>query len=299
MSMPPQINELWSTWREISGHAERLVPVNLYAAPGTARDAIRTLFLDASRHWDMLRVLEVGPAPPPEAGIHLVILHPEHGPFTEELTFIRQLPPNELLLLVPDVPQPALNARRREVAAIVGTRLERVIAATSASELRKSLSARLLQLFEVQSIALARQFPFLRADATQQEIMRTSQQNAVVGLIPVPGADMPVMTINQIKMVMRLAAMHDQAMTHERLKEVLAVVGGGYALRTAARQLAKFIPGPGWLVSGGMGYAGTLAMGKAALEYFKRAAPAADAVSTLGTDGRPVIDAQATVVGRE
>lgn len=299
MSMPPQINELWSTWREISGHAERLVPVNLYAPPGPARDALRATFLEASRHWDMLRVLEISPTPPPEAGIHLVVLNPEHGPMAEELALIRQLPPNEVLLLVPDVAPSALGARRREVAAMVGIRLERVLAAPSMSELRRTLTERLLQLFDTQTVALARQFPFLRADATQQEITRTSQQNAMVGLIPVPGADMPVMTINQIKMVMRLAAMHDQPMTHERLKEVLAVLGSGYALRTAARQLAKFVPGPGWLVSGGLGYAGTLAMGKAALEYFKRVSPATEAITTVGPDGRPVIETQATVVGRE
>ncbi|MEB3285727.1 MAG: DUF697 domain-containing protein [Candidatus Sericytochromatia bacterium] len=299
MAVPPQLNEIWAIWREISGHANHLVPLNLYAAPGALRDGIRTIFLDGSNHWEMLRVLDIGELPVPEASVHLVVIESESGPSGSELAFIRRLPPNEILLLLPDIPPAALGARRREVAAIVGTRLERVVATSTSSELRDALIARLLQIFELHAVALARQFPALRAEATQQEIARTSQQNAMVGLIPVPGADMPVMTINQIKMVMRLAAMHDQPMTHERLKEVLAVLGGGYALRTAARQLAKFIPGPGWLISGGMGYAGTLAMGRAALEYFKRSSAGHSGITTLGDDGRPIIDTKATVIKTE
>jgi uncharacterized protein (DUF697 family) len=62
-------------------------------------------------------------------------------------------------------------------------------------------------------------------------------------------------------------------MTFDRLKEVLGVLGGGLALRTVARQVAKLIPGPGWLIGGAMGFAGTVAMGKAAVTYFNRVAP--------------------------
>ena len=44
----------------------------------------------------------------------------------------------------------------------------------------------------------------------------------MIGAMPVPGADMPLMTGNQVKMVMRLAAIHDQPLSYDRLKEVLA-----------------------------------------------------------------------------
>ena len=77
--------------------------------------------------------------------------------------------------------------------------------------------------------------------------------------------------------------------------EVLAVVGSGLALRTAARQLAKVIPGPGWIVGGAMGYGGTLALGKGAVEYFKRANGTLPPRSSGPSGGRAkdaVIDAE-------
>ena len=84
---------------------------------------------------------------------------------------------------------------------------------------------------------------------------------------------MPIMTANQIKMILRMAAMFDMPMSIERVRELLAVAGGGFALRTVARELIKFIPGPGWVFAGGIGYSGTLTMGKAALEYLRRVSP--------------------------
>ncbi|MEB3198256.1 MAG: DUF697 domain-containing protein [Candidatus Sericytochromatia bacterium] len=296
MALPPQIHDLWSIWREMSGMAERQVPVNLYATLGPDREALKTLFQEGRASARALRVLELSDTAPPEADVHLVLAPATHGPDGADLAAIRRLPPEALLVLLPEVPAESLPTRRREVAANIGIRAERVVASTTMVALRKDLAKRILQSFPDQALSLARQFPFLREEATQLEIVSTSQQNAMVGLIPVPGADMPVMTINQVKMVLRLAAIHDQPMTPERLKEVLAVVGGGLALRTVARQAAKLIPGPGWLVAGGLGYAGTLAMGKAAVTYFKRTSPSEAPVATLGADGRPVIEAQATVV---
>jgi uncharacterized protein (DUF697 family) len=99
-------------------------------------------------------------------------------------------------------------------------------------------------------------------------------------------------------MVLRLAAIYDQPLSPDRLREVLAVLGGGFALRSAARQVAKFIPGPGWLVGGAIGYTGTFAMGKAAIEYFRRTTelPPAPPRTTRTSTGETVIDAEATSV---
>lgn len=85
----------------------------------------------------------------------------------------------------------------------------------------------------------------------------------------VPGADMPVMTLNQIKMILQVASVYNQAMSVERAREIMVVVGSGFALRTAARQLAGLVPGFGWAVKAGIGYSGTLALGYAALEFFE------------------------------
>ncbi|HZC18194.1 MAG TPA: hypothetical protein VE225_00645, partial [Rubrobacteraceae bacterium] len=40
--------------------------------------------------------------------------------------------------------------------------------------------------------------------------------------------------------------------------------------RALARQVLKLVPVAGWVASGAIGYAGTLAVGRAAIVYFER-----------------------------
>lgn len=298
MSLPTPVQELWNVWREMEGAVNRPVTVNLYGPADDTRDALAELLLDHSHRPECLRTIELGTEGPPEADVHLVLVDAAFGPTAGQAAVLRRINPQHLVLLLIGGSESQYEARRREVATSVGVRQEQVITVGSLLEVRHPLARRLIAQFDEWTVPLARQFPFMREEAANQEMQSTSQQNAMVGAIPVPGADMPLMTANQIKMVLRLAAIYDQPMTVERAKEVLAVIGGGFALRTAARQVAKFIPGPGWLVSGALGYGGTLAMGKAAIEYFKRT-----------TDGHPpaampprqdpaqaVIDTDATVL---
>jgi uncharacterized protein (DUF697 family) len=106
------------------------------------------------------------------------------------------------------------------------------------------------------------------------------------------------MTGNQVKLILDLAVIYDQPLNQERLKEVLSVVGGGLALRATARQLAKFVPGPGWLLAGAMGYAGTQALGRAAMAYFeRRGLGLADSAGPASFGSGVVIDTASQDVG--
>jgi uncharacterized protein (DUF697 family) len=49
----------------------------------------------------------------------------------------------------------------------------------------------------------------------------------------------------------------------------MGVLGAGFGLRTIAREALDFFPGPGWLVKGAVAYAGTRALGHAAIRYFE------------------------------
>ncbi len=119
-------------------------------------------------------------------------------------------------------------------------------------------------------VSLARRYPRLRKVAAHRVIEETSRQNGVVGVaFFVPGTDMPVMTLNQIKMVLSLAVMHGEELSRDRAVEILGVVGAGLGLRTVAREALGFIPGPGWALKGALGYSGTRAVGEAALRYFR------------------------------
>lgn len=119
-------------------------------------------------------------------------------------------------------------------------------------------------------LAFALAFPFVRRPLSTDAVNATALQNAGVGAVVfIPGADMPVMTLNQAKMLLQIAAAYGQPLNVERVKELAAVVGGAFFFRNVARQFAGLIPGLGWAVKAAVGFAGTQAMGRAAIEYFE------------------------------
>jgi uncharacterized protein (DUF697 family) len=81
----------------------------------------------------------------------------------------------------------------------------------------------------------------------------------------VPGADLPVLALNQVRMLLLLDQAYGLELDpRERLPEIVAAVGAGLGLRTVARELLDFVPVAGWAVKGGVAYAGTRALGEAA-----------------------------------
>lgn len=119
-------------------------------------------------------------------------------------------------------------------------------------------------------LAFSIAFPFLRRPLAIDAVETTSLQNAGIGLIPfMPGADLPILTLNQVKMVLQIAAAYGQEMDWDRIKEMAAVVGGAYLCRTLARELVEFVPVLGFIIRAGVAYGGTAAIGNAAIEYFE------------------------------
>jgi uncharacterized protein (DUF697 family) len=116
---------------------------------------------------------------------------------------------------------------------------------------------------------LAARIPALRPPVVQGIVRQFSRQNGVLGVaIFIPGADFPVLTLNQIRMVLRIAAAHGEELDRERAFEVLSVIAAGLGFRTVARHLVGLTPGLGWAVKGGVAYGATLAVGEAADKYF-------------------------------
>lgn len=116
---------------------------------------------------------------------------------------------------------------------------------------------------------LAARLPALRPAVVESIVKGLSVQNGILGAaIFIPGADFPVLTLNQIRMVLRIGAAHGEEIDRERVPEVLSVVGVGLGFRTVARQFAGVVPGLGWALKGGIAYAGTRAVGEAAAAYF-------------------------------
>lgn len=122
--------------------------------------------------------------------------------------------------------------------------------------------------------SLAARLPIVREAVVEDLIRSFSRRNGLVGAaVWIPGVDLPLLTLNQIRLVLRIALAHGEEIDGSRVPELLGVVGAGFGLRTLARQLLDFVPVAGWAVKGAVAYAGTRAIGEAAGQYFGSVRP--------------------------
>jgi len=123
---------------------------------------------------------------------------------------------------------------------------------------------------------LAAGLPWVRPAVIARLIRRTALENALIGaLVFIPGADMPVMTLNQVRMVLRIGAAYGRGVEPSRAPEIMAVVGAGLGLRALAHQGLRFVPVAGWALKGAIGYGGTIALGRAAVAFYQSGAAGA------------------------
>jgi uncharacterized protein (DUF697 family) len=116
--------------------------------------------------------------------------------------------------------------------------------------------------------SLARRLPVLRAAVCAQLIESFAKKNGLIGAaVFIPGVDLPVLTLNQIRMVLRICAVYGLEVDAQRAPEILATVGAGLGFRAVARELLDFVPVLGWVVKGAVAYAGTRALGEATVRY--------------------------------
>ena len=119
------------------------------------------------------------------------------------------------------------------------------------------------------AVSLGASFLALRPCVLRRVISRVAAQNGVMATFGLaPGADIAILSANQIRMVLEIAAIHGETIDANRAKEVIATIAGGFILRTAARTLLGLIPVAGWIIKGGISAAGTYALGRAAVEYY-------------------------------
>jgi uncharacterized protein (DUF697 family) len=116
---------------------------------------------------------------------------------------------------------------------------------------------------------VAAKLPVLREPVCRGLIATFARKNAVLAAaIFVPGADFPVLTMNQLRLVLRIAAAHGEELDAQRAPEILATIGNGLAFRRIAHQAIGVIPVAGWALQGAVAYTGTRTVGEAALRWF-------------------------------
>ena len=149
-----------------------------------------------------------------------------------------------------------------------------VIAATDGETLLTRLAEWIIRASPDKARAFSANFAFIRPIQVRALITACAIQNATVGAINlIPGSDLPIMTANQAKLALDIAASYGKGLSAGRIPEVAGVVGAGFAYRALARTLLGLIPGVGWVLRAGLGFAGTVATGNAVKARFEAALP--------------------------
>jgi len=157
-----------------------------------------------------------------------------------------------------------------------------LLSASSADSVRHELLPAILDCLPDHWLALGRSLPVFRPEVASREINRVARVNAEVAIVSaIPQAtlilgpasalaDTLILTKNQGMLLLRLASMYGLSLDRSRLVELAPVVGAAFGWRTLARELVGFLPaGLGVVPKAVIAYAGTVAMGRAALWYYE------------------------------
>lgn len=296
MQLPIDIPAVLKAATDIDGAATTHLSVSVYVdetAPGDLAGHVRALFASAGAHTRVtIEYLDRGTVEPTGRDDMAVIVAGDDPAVGAQAAAVRAagtpvmvatLSPSAVReraqaagtpipvgdVAAPDTPAPAADGA---VAPVLADAAREPIVLDDAA--RASLDTRMgrwiIAACSDKKLAFALAFPFVRRPLSTDAVNATALQNAGIGAVVfIPGADMPVMTLNQAKMLLQIAAAYGQPLNVERVKELAAVVGGAFLCRNIARQFAGLVPGLGWAVKAAIGFAGTEAMGRAAIEYFE------------------------------
>lgn len=182
---------------------------------------------------------------------------------------------------------------RRVLAILVGTPKERTAlerAVLAAQPLEASNVAHLADLanaapalaavaraLDEDAVAAARRYPALREPVADTLVARAARQSGTLGAVPFTrGADLPAITLIQVRLVAQLAALHGRPLDIRRGLEVAGVLAGAIGWRAFARRAVASVPVAGFAVRGGVAYSATRTVGEAARAYFAQAGDRAD-----------------------
>ena len=134
------------------------------------------------------------------------------------------------------------------------------------------------------SVSFAAAYPLCRTQVVKQITAACAKENAAIGAVAlVPGSDMPLMTARQIRLALDITSAYNINMSVETIAELLGVVGAGFGYRTVARTVAGTVPGFGWALKAGMGYAGTHTTARVIHAYARKIAEKRDGVAADST----------------
>lgn len=120
---------------------------------------------------------------------------------------------------------------------------------------------------------LAARVPLLRGPFCARLVESCARRNALLGAaVWRRGTDLPVLALNELRLVLRLAQAHGVNGIRKLVPELAATLTAALGFRALARGVPDRFPQTAWAVSAGIAYAGTRSIGEAARLRFEPAA---------------------------
>ncbi len=146
------------------------------------------------------------------------------------------------------------------------------VVAAERGPLYERLASTLIDVTD-KDVSCAANFGFCRLVTTAHLVSKCAARNALMSVAEfIPGAGMPLMTMNQVNLGFDIAATYGQGLSIRRVPEVAVIIAAGIIYREAARVLLRFAPALNLVVRAGIAYGGTLLTGRMLSTHFDEGA---------------------------
>jgi len=256
---------------------------HLATGVGTVRpvlDAVRTAEEVAEGHGH----IAILPGDPEATGrLRALLGFPAPAPDEDALAILAVRPGNDLAAGAAALARARRRHPRDALAVVIGTRAERdelerelieehrleasnVVHVAALDEAgAEAVVDRIVDMLGEEALAAGRRYPALRPAIGRRIVRGASRRAGAIGAVPLGGAAMPVLTLQQINMVGQLATLHGRPMDAERILTALSVLAAGFGWRALGRSAVGLVPGVGWAIHGGLAYGVTRGLGEATL----------------------------------
>lgn len=295
-----RLHDFWGIIREldpdsIKGDAYQPLKIVVCGASGVGTRAFAGELTTGNLESEIVDVYEMPvdvPVALPSADLYLYVASSsdQSGPIQRD--HIRQLlkRSGQVVCVLPDGEDTSTERRyalKEATAARLGLASDTIISTGSLTRMSiaEELAPALFAVIPELALAIGRRLPLLRVAAADRLVRDTARVNAefaavssipgfipIVGGLAVAGADMLVLTKNQVMLVLKLAILHERPIDDrlQVLTEIAPVVGAGFLWRTAARSLVSLLPPPFAIAPNvAIAYVGTYVVGKAAQHYYR------------------------------
>jgi uncharacterized protein (DUF697 family) len=292
-----RIGDFWGILKEmdpaaVERDARRSVRLVVCGAPGVGKRRLAAELSGGDFANPVVDVYDMPgdvPIALPEADAYLYVASAVVRNPAVEGDHLRQLTRRgkPVLVILTDAPIADNNGLKERLAASAGLDPQRVLALSvdHPEDVFSQLVPALLRVAPTIALPLGSQLPAMRNQAGNRLVEETSRVNAefaalsslpalipIVGGIASAGADMIVLTKNQVMLILKLAIANGRSVDNrlQVITEIMPIVGAGFLWRTIARSLVAMVPGPLAIAPKvAVAYVGTYVVGKAAQYYYR------------------------------